>query len=125
MGNTTSNFTDNVEIVDLESSSSSCIILPNFPYQAIAPLGGLIQGKNPLICGGYDGTAAYENKCYLYDNGNWVASHNMIQSRTSGVATYSPFPEETHELFVTGGYGSPLAPTTGFSISKHLIKLTN
>jgi hypothetical protein len=107
MGNTTTNYTDHVEIIDLESSSSTCTILPNFPYQTRAPIGGVIQGRSPLICGGYG------NKCYLYENGSWISSHSMMQSRAYGVATYSPYPRETHELFVTGGFGSPLAQTTG------------
>ncbi len=41
-----------VEIVDLSSSTTVCDNLPNYPYAIRGTSGGLLDKKNPLVCGG-------------------------------------------------------------------------
>ena len=62
--------TDSVEIIDLESTLTSCQPLPNYPNKVYGPIGGLGFSEEPLICGGQP-SISY---CYYYQNNTWKES---------------------------------------------------
>ena len=47
-------YTSNVEVIDLEFSSSSCKNLKDYPLKLELASVGLLPDDSPLICGGYD-----------------------------------------------------------------------
>ena len=53
-----------VEIVNLNSTVTSCNPFPAFPASAEGATGILLGGKIPLVC---DGTPPPTNGCYLYE----------------------------------------------------------
>jgi len=59
--------TDSVEIIDLESTLTSCQPLPNYPNKVHGPIGGLGFNVEPLICGGYPNCSS----CFSYQNNAW------------------------------------------------------
>ena len=46
--------TNIVEIIDLESSLTSCENLSNFPVSGTKSIGGLSSNSKPVVCGGLD-----------------------------------------------------------------------
>ena len=102
-------YTNNIEIIDLGSSSTSCQDLANFPRSIEGPIGGLKFNRNPIICGGYLETFEQSeiSECYTYEDGFWSSSPSLTSPRAWAAATPSPFPKEAHSLFVTGGYHYP------------------
>jgi len=51
-----------VEIIDLESSSSNCSNLKDFPKATHGAISGLDFNDNPVICGGYGNR--YKQECF-------------------------------------------------------------
>ena len=91
---------NSIEIVDLESSSTTCQDLTRFPRNDSLAFGGLTANRLPIICGG----AGVSRDCQTYENGIWTSSPSMIYARRYAAASPSPYPNATHSLFVTGGY---------------------
>ena len=89
---------NSIEIIDLESSSTTCQDLTSFPRAFFGGIGGLTPHKNPIICGGYG-----SRDCSSYENGIWTLTPAMKSVRYFAAASASPYPNETHTLFVTGG----------------------
>ena len=93
-----------VEVIDLESSSTSCKDLPNFPFNIWNAIGGLGLEDRPLICGGFNGR--FSNKCFTLDaNGDeWISSTDLSSERNSAAVSLSPFQPSSQKLLVTGGF---------------------
>ncbi len=95
--------TDDIEVIDLESSSTTCTNLPAFPSQIRGGIGGL-QEEEPLICGGFDsGLGNYTNKCYLLRNGSWIETYPLSESKAFMAISPSPFLDKSDRFYVSGG----------------------
>jgi hypothetical protein len=87
------------EILDLESPSTTCKVIPNLPVALYVAIGGLGFNGNPVICGGQQ-TSKYSGTCYSLENNGWISSHNMSSAR--GYAAASQL--QNGQLLVTGGH---------------------
>jgi hypothetical protein len=99
-GITNGGATNNVEIIDLSMSSSTCQDLPNLPIATYGSFGGLIQQDYPLFCGGGNG---HEKKCFAYKGGSWQESALLKTNRVWASYSPSPFLQNPHSLLVVGG----------------------
>ncbi len=97
-------YTDTCEVINLESSASTCKNPPNFPATVYRAIGGLGFKGNPILCGGFqNGTKS--NKCFSLENNVWVSSASMNSVRAAAAAAQL----KDGNLLVTGGYdGSSL-----------------
>ncbi len=59
------------EILDLSGSGLTCDNLPEFPVQLAGAVGGLLNGKIPFICGGYEAVEHLTTKCHIYSPGSF------------------------------------------------------
>jgi len=90
-----------VEIIDLESSSSNCSNLKDFPKATHGAISGLDFNDNPVICGGYGNR--YKQECFSWSDSSWQVSSPLTQKRRYASSCPSPFPEESYKLMVVGG----------------------
>jgi len=99
-----------VEVVDLNSSTTSCKLLPDYPLTLRGSYGDLVGGQIPLVCGGV--VAA---DCYMFTNGSWKATFPMNQARYhfSGMPS-SPFRNASHKFFVVGAYDMEVLTSSGW-----------
>ena len=90
--------TDTCEVIDLESSTSTCKNPPNVPARVYGDIGGFSFHENPIVCGGVQ---IYEisNKCYSLQNNQWVSTEAMNSVRYRAAAAQL----EDGKLLVTGG----------------------
>lgn len=102
-GNTATGITNDVEVIDLDSSETNCGKLRLFPSFISGPLGGLDFDNRPLICGGYDFFNENNKGCFYYHEGDWKRSGNLVESRSYSASVPSPFENDKLGLFVTGG----------------------
>jgi hypothetical protein len=94
---------DTCEILDLNSSATTCRNPPNFPATVYGSFGGLGLSKNPMVCGGLqNGDYAFSNRCYILENNEWVSSAGMTSIRAFAAAAQL----RDGKLLVTGGYNS-------------------
>jgi hypothetical protein len=84
------------EVIDLQSSSTTCQNLPNFPV--FVAIGGLGLKENPIICGGFQ-SGTIPNSCSSLENNEWVYSYSMNEARRFAAATQL----QDGKLLVTGG----------------------
>ena len=91
---------DTIEIIDLETSSSTCSNLPNYPLEILHTFGSLNSHGLPLICGGFNRSLATD-ECYVYDQGRWNSFHSLNIARHGSNMIQSTILPET--LLVTGG----------------------
>jgi hypothetical protein len=89
------------EILDLESPSTTCKVIPNLLVPIFAAIGGLKFNGNPVICGGQQ-ISMYSENCYSLENNGWFSSHNMSSARGYGAATQL----KNGQLLVTGGHNN-------------------
>jgi hypothetical protein len=94
-----------VEVIDLESSKTTCKNLPNFPIDVFSSFGGLGFEEKPLICGGRTNVGS-TNECFTLKDNVWIPSANFKANITSAAISSSPYPLSSHKLLVTGGYSS-------------------
>ena len=87
------------EVIDLESTSTTCKSPANLPAKVYATIGGLQFNENPIICGGRQNNIS-SNRCYSLENNNWVSSDSMNSVREFGAAARL----QDGSLLVTGGY---------------------
>ena len=87
------------EVIDLESTSTTCKSPANLPAKVYATVGGLQFNENPIICGGRQNNIS-SNRCYSFENNNWVSSDSMNSVREFGAAARL----QDGSLLVTGGY---------------------
>ncbi len=92
---------DNCEVIDLESTATSCKNLPNFPKAIFAAVGKLRFEQSPIICGG-DQNGLASNKCFSLENNEWVFSDSINLVRVKAAAAQL----QDGKLLVTGGYDS-------------------
>jgi hypothetical protein len=104
-GYTISGFTSNVEVIDLEISSSSCKNLKDYPLKLEKASIGLLLDDSPLICGGYDSlTSSDTNNCFNLQNNEWMFSNPLAEAKGSFSISKHPFLKENFSLIETGGY---------------------
>ena len=97
------------EIIDLQSSNSTCESFPGFRYRAFAA-GGLLSKEIPIICGG--SSENFADKCSSFKDGEWTISHQLSEERYAPAMTSSPYPNNPEGLFILGGddfFGSATA----------------
>jgi hypothetical protein len=92
---------DTCEIIDLESSATTCANPPKFPATVYLAVGGLGFKENPVICGGAQNDR-YSSRCYSLENNEWVSSHSMNAVRAYAAAAQL----QDGKLLVTGGSDS-------------------
>ncbi len=89
---------DTCEVINLESSATTCKDLPNFPATFYGAIGGLGFNENPIICGGnHDNN--FSNRCYSLENKEWVSAASMNSVRFHAAAAQL----QDGKLLVTGG----------------------
>ncbi len=104
LGTTANGLSNEVEIIDLGSTSTTCHSLPNFPVSGTKSIGGLSTNSKPIICGGLDiGRRGVIEECNAYANQTWETFPPMIVSRYYAAASPSPYPNDNHNFLVTGG----------------------
>ena len=88
------------EVIDL-ANNAKCEALPDFPYEAFAPTGGLV-GQTPVICGGSRWNGGVPNdydKCHtLTENGNFQETFSLEHVRSE----YATVPFNSSTLWITG-----------------------
>ena len=92
-----------VEIIDLDSSSTACSRIANLPEEVYGSVGILGPNQQPLICGGYT-SSVYSNVCYILESGQWQVTNEMNEKRVHAAISPSPYPSNDFSAFVTGGY---------------------
>ncbi len=98
-GRTNAGITDDVEIIDLETSSTICQNVEKFPTAFYGAIGGLAVDNKPLICGGN----LLSNECHYLEKGNWLLFSFMNNVKLYAAVSQSPFVDGVSSLFVTGG----------------------
>ena len=91
-----------VEIIDLESSASSCANLGDFPKSRYTSIGGLDFNDNPMLCAGMEFLDA-KGDCFTWKDSSWQAYSSLVVGRGYSAWCPSPFPKESHRLIVAGG----------------------
>ena len=101
-----------VEVVDLNSTTTTCKSWQDYPLNLRGSYGDLIDGQTPLVCGGH-GT----KNCYLYSDGGWQQTFTMNQNRFhfAGMPS-SPFRNASHKFFVIGQYDMEVLTSTGWEL---------
>jgi len=91
---------NNVEIIDLASSSTVCQPVQNYPLAIRGVSGGLVDNQTPLVCGGLDPVTA---NCYTYQKPNWVPAASMTTARFHfGIQPITSFQGTKAYMFATG-----------------------
>jgi hypothetical protein len=104
-GYTISGCTSNVEVIDLEISSSSCKNLKDYPLKIQEGGVGLLPDDSSLVCGGYDSlTSTDTNNCFNFQNNEWMFSNPLAEAKRSFSISKHPFIKENFSLIETGGY---------------------
>jgi hypothetical protein len=89
---------DTCEVIDLQSSATTCKNPPNFPATVYWAIGGLGFKEKPIICGGWP-FETLSNRCYSLENNEWILLVSMNVARYgAGEAML-----RDGKLFVTGG----------------------
>ena len=101
-----------VEVVDLNSTTSICFGLPDYPLAVSGSFGGLQSNFVPLICGG-----GYSNKCHQYSNKQWKETFPMNVNRSffAGMAG-SPYRNASHKFYVLGNNTSEVLTDSGWQL---------
>jgi hypothetical protein len=88
-GRTSFGDTNEVEIIDLETPSTTCANATKYPNAIQGPVGGLKDRSHPLICGGYP----FNKDCYLLnDKGEWKTFGLMNEVRRYAAISEFPYP---------------------------------
>lgn len=90
---------DDFEVIDIDSSSTTCEKIANYPNPVYSAVGALGPNDQPLICGG----VPHNKECYSLQNGRWQLSSLMNNNRANAAMTQSPFPSEGSSFILTGG----------------------
>ena len=101
---TTDPFTNQAQVVDLESNNE-CSALMEYPLYLTDAVGSVMDGS-PLICSGYgrsksSGSYEYQSACYKYqkDAQEWLLHGSLNTGRS-----YAASAKIGNDLWVTGGY---------------------
>jgi hypothetical protein len=91
-------------LIDLETPSSKCKVVPAYPLAVHAAMGGLGTDEKPIICGGYTSTSpSTRSECYTLDS-SWTALPSMKSPTYIGQFAPSPFANKSHHLVSSGGH---------------------
>jgi N-acetylneuraminic acid mutarotase len=99
--------TNTIEVIDLESTMTTCKNLPNFPLELFGSFGGLGFQDKPLICGGCYELKNVSNKCFSLEGNGWIYSSSLNRGKCFAAVSPSPYPSSNRKLFVTGGFTEP------------------
>ncbi len=121
LGRTDNGLTDDIEIIDLKSTSTNRTIQANFPMKLWESFGGLGFHNKPMICGGYP-----SNKCFSLDGNEWKDSPSMNTTKGFEAVSPSPYPTKCQKFFVTGGPGNTAEVLTeqGWETLPQLLPIT-
>jgi hypothetical protein len=72
---------DTIKIIDLESASTTCKNLTNFPLALEGSFGGLGFQDKPIICGTVDGDLNHSKKCFSLEGNEWIYLPGMNTTR--------------------------------------------
>ncbi len=97
-------YKDTCEVINLESTTTTCKNPPNFPAKLEGAIGGIGFKGKAIICGG-DQNGAYTNRCYSLENNEWVSSVSMNSARAYASAAQL----QDGKILVTGGSTGGLA----------------
>ena len=113
-GGSNPSVTDTCEVINLASSASNCLNLPNFPAKVSGAFGVLGFKENPVICGGLQ-NGIRSNTCFSLENNEWVSFVDMTLVRSGAAAAQL----QNGKLLVAGGYyGSDSALNSADTLTK-------
>ena len=82
--NKSTDFSDDFEIIDLASNTSTCPGFPKFPRKVRNVYGGLGYMNETMICGGQDEQSIVHMDCYLYIHETWRWSTQWMSNFYEG-----------------------------------------
>ena len=95
-------FSGAVEIIDLETTMSNCLLFTPLPTLMYSGMGYFGHNNTAIVCGGLSTTNTVDNRCYILSNSKWLPTFPMIQVRSDAAMSKSPFSDQPQSLFVTG-----------------------
>ncbi len=111
--------TNTIEIIDLESTLTACKNLPNSQLESWGSFGGLGFQDKPLICGGYNSSPKYSNKCFSLEGNEWINSSSLNTVLYQAAVSPSPYPSNDQKLFVTSGDTVKVLTRQGWKMLPH------
>ena len=71
----------NVEIIDTKDDTFSCKNIDRFQIKLFGGSEGIIENGIPMVCGGGNGNAEIQSKCYKLDKRTWIETEPMMTPR--------------------------------------------
>jgi len=79
-----------IEIIDLESNTTICHAMENFPSNRTYSFGGLGYENEAIICAGFDAQNIYRD-CYKYVNESWIFDNRIMPDyKEAGAFAFNP-----------------------------------
>jgi hypothetical protein len=79
-----------IEIIDLESNTSTCPAMDYFPSNRTYPFGGLGYENEAIVCAGFDAENMYRD-CYTYVNESWTFDNRILPNyKQAGAFAFNP-----------------------------------
>jgi hypothetical protein len=104
-GSLKSRESERIEIIDLETSGTTCSPIQDLPLESenlYGAVGHLFSNDIPVICGGYT-TYVYHSECYKFEDGAWKPFQSLSLPRYHASVVESPFATGPRQMFITGG----------------------
>ena len=92
-----------VEVIDLETSSTTCSGIVDYPLALDGGVGALLPNQQPLVCGGRDSGYVRQNACYSLENGQWLLFNLLNEKRHHAAISLSPYPSNDFSVIISGG----------------------
>jgi hypothetical protein len=109
LGQTSNGYTNQFELIDLETPSSKCKAVPAYPLEVGTAMGGLGADEKPIICGGQASISpTHRSECFTLDS-SWTALPSMKTPTSWGQFAPSPFANKSHHLVSSGGHSGQVA----------------
>ena len=105
--NSSGQYTNKFEIVDLEGTSSKCKLMPVYPFPVGYSAAAFGLNEKPTVCGGFDGSKQ-KSECYTLDS-TWQKLTDMYQALADAQLTLSPFVNKSDHLVLSGGNDGSVA----------------
>ena len=71
-------FSGAVEIIDLETTMSNCLLFTPLPTLMYSGMGYFGHNNTAIVCGGLSTTNTVDNRCYILSNSKWLPTFPMI-----------------------------------------------